>query len=636
MYQPRDIEDFYSAWRSQYRENDTRGESCKNYAYGDQWESNIVQERSLRGEESFVFNLAQKQLLRVKGEAESLELALQMKAGDNVDPLILKEAKIILKKLILCNDHLSAFQKILHHVYDQGYGAMLITTKLSKQGEPSEIPYLRVIKDSRKVFWDPDCEDDFKTEGKYCGIAYTVDRDEIFPRRFSKMFSGRFFSKERDNECKVIDFWYREPIETTWYYSKEGKWTKEEILGWLAKKKIISHQVKFMRIIDGEIHQKPIDYYTNSKLPLVYWKGLEGTITSGARRLPKTIPFVYNLVDTQAFTNYVGSSIVSRLKKMGGTKVVVTDQMIEGKEDFWNDFNRQTGVLQVNESDEGMIQQPLVLPPEQLDANLLNAFQLSMQLMDMLSGITPAQSGQQGAPTNAGLHRQIMQSNILQNVVLGNHLRAINEVGRVLKEMIPQVIIEERDIGEGIVLNEKGKLHTPSSPEIINDIKELFSKVDFEIVYGASSDAEKAANLVAIKEILSTNPQIAPYLADEFAENLNTANSDVLKRRMEALMPPGIQAVGEGTMSLEEYQKEQQKAQQAQQEQAQQQPNLQKEQVELQKQKILGDQQLRQEELELKKAKLQEQTAKDHKNILIKEANTMSKIKNEKQKGEQK
>jgi hypothetical protein len=226
-----------------------------------------------------------------------------------------------------------------------------------------------------------------------------------------------------------------------------------------------------------------------------------------------------------------------------------------------------------------------------------------------------------------------MQSNILQNVVLGNHLRAINEVGRLLKEMIPQVIIEERDIGEGIVLNEKGQLNTPSSPQIINDIKELFSKVDFEIVYGASSDAEKAANLVAIKEILSTNPQIAPYLADEFAENLNTANSDVLKRRMEALMPPGIQAVGEGTLSLEEYQKQQ--ASQAEQ-QAQQQPNLQKEQVELQKQKILGDQQLRQEELELKKAKLQEQTAKDHKNLALKEANTMSKIKKEKQKGEQK
>ena len=72
MYQPRDIEDFYSTWSSQYKENYTMGESCQNYVHGDQWDDTIVRERSLRGEESFIFNLAQKQLLRVKVEAESL------------------------------------------------------------------------------------------------------------------------------------------------------------------------------------------------------------------------------------------------------------------------------------------------------------------------------------------------------------------------------------------------------------------------------------------------------------------------------------------------------------------------------------------------------------------------------------
>ena len=617
MYQPEDIEDCYSSWRAQYNENDIRGESCQNFVYGDQWDGGIVQDRSLRGEESFVFNLSQKQLLRVKGEAESLELGLQVVSNDIIDPNLLKEGKRILKKLVICNDHVSAFQKALYQVYDHGYGALLVTTKLYKEGEPSEIPYLRVINNPRKVFWDPDCEDDFKTEGKFCGIRYSIDREELFPNQIK--------SKKRTKEYDVIDFWYRDPEFTDWYYTEDGKWTKEETKNFLVKNKIKSHKVKFIRVIDGKINIGPIDYYTQSKLPLVYWKGLEGITKKGSIRIPKTLPFIYNLVDTQAFTNYVGSSIVSRLKKLGGTKVVVTDQMIEGKENFWSDFNRRTGVLQVNESDEGGIQQPIVLPPEQLDANLLNALQLAIQLMDQLSGITAAQSGQQTAPTNAGLHRQIMQSNILQNVILGNHLRAINEVGRVLKETIPQVIIEERDIGSGIVVNKKGKLNTPSAPEIINDIKELFSNVEFQIEYGASSDAEKASNLVAIKEILSTNPQIAPYFADEFAANLNTANSDVLKRRMEALMPPGIQEVGEGTVSIEEYrQQQQQQAQQQQQE-----PNLQKESLELQKQKVMGDQQLKQEELNLKKAKLQEQAAKDHKNLQIKEVSAVSKLKNE-------
>ena len=74
-----------------------------------------------------------------------------------------------------------------------------------------------------------------------------------------------------------------------------------------------------------------------------------------------------------------------------------------------------------------------------------------------------------------------MQGNILQNVILSHHLRAINEVGCVLREMIPNVIIEQRNLGEGLTVNEREATHTPSSPEIRNDIKELFSGVDFSI-----------------------------------------------------------------------------------------------------------------------------------------------------------
>jgi hypothetical protein len=259
-------------------------------------------------------------------------------------------------------------------------------------------------------------------------------------------------------------------------------------------------------------------------------------------------------------------------------------------------------VLQVNESDDGTLQQPMMLPADQLDANLLNGMQMSMQLMEQLAGITPAQQGEGGqVATNAGLHRQIMQGNILQNTILSNHLRAINETGRVLAEMIPEVVIEQRDIGQGLTVNKPGTGHTPSNPEIRNDVRELFEKICFSIDYGASSDAEKAANLVAIKEILSTNPNIAPYLADEFAENLNTANSDKLKRRLEALMPPGIQEVGEGSMSVEEFRQ-------------------------MQKQKIQGDQQLKQADLQLKAAKLQNQGAKDAQNLKIKEAGVLAKM----------
>lgn len=622
MYTPKEIDGFHSEWRSFYQENDDRGENCVNYSYGEQWDSTVVQDRALRGEESLIFNLASKHLLRVKGEASKLDLSLAIK-GTNLDPKLLREGRHVLDRLVLCNDHLSAFETALNQVYDYGYGALLVSTKRCCSESPNEEPHLSVIKDSRKVFFDPNCEDDFKTEGRYCGIKYTVPKKELLFKDKKKQDSVSLKSSETSD---VIDFWYREPFEEQWFFTMNGEWVKDYDGRYEVKKKIINHRVKFLRIVDGAVTEGPLDYYTSSKLPIVYWKGLEGTLRFGGQRRVKTLPFIYNLLDSQSFTNYVGSALVGRLKKLGGTKVILTDQMIEGKENFWSDFNRATGVLQVNENDMGQMQAPVILNAETIDANLLNALQMSLQLMDQLAGINAAQQGeQQGVATNMGLHRQIMQGNILQNVILSNHLRAINEVGRVLREMIPNVIIEQRDLGEGLTVNSKGKNHTPSSPEVRNDIRDLFNNVNFSIEYGASSEAEKSANLMAIKEIISTNPSIAPYFADEFAQNLNTANSDKLSRRMEALMPPGIRDVGEGILSIEEYQEMMKKQQEEAQQSQQQQPQAQQQQLDIQKQKVEGDQKIKEQDLALKEAKFQFQMQKDSENLKIKEANVLTK-----------
>jgi len=614
MYQPREIEDFCSAWRTFYLENDDRGESCIRYVYGDQWPEEIKQERALRGEESFSFNIAHNYLLHFKGEASSLDLTLKINA-DNQDPKLIKEGRHVMKRLILYNDHMAAFEKVLNQVYEHGYGVLLVTSRQCAPNSPSEEPFLQVIDDPKKAFFDLSCADDCKTEGRYCGLKYEIPYCEIFSNK-------KECSKE---SCEVIDFWYRDSTIETWYLVN-GKWTTVKESQATITKKVQNKKVKFIRLVDGKIHQGPLDYYTLDKLPLVYWKGIEGKFRlDGARNTwkTKTIPFVYNLVDIQNYINYSGSAIVSRLKKLGGKKVIVSSPMIEGKENFWSDFLRRSGVLQVNENDAGAFQQPFIIPEDQVDTSLINAFQMGLGVIEKLAGVNPAQQGrQEQIATNAGLHRQIMQGNVLQKLLLSNHLHAINEVGKILKQMIPSVIVEQRNIGQGLVINKKTERHTPSNPEIINDIKTLFSELDFSIEYGTSSEAEKAANLMAIKELMSTNPNMAPYFADEFASNLNTSNSDKLKRRMEALMPPGIQKVGEGEMSIEEYQHMQQS--QAQEEQKQ--PSYEQQKLELEKQKIEGDQQLKQADLQLKAKKLEHQGAKDVQNLKIKEAGVIAKM----------
>lgn len=612
-YSSQKIKSCYESWQAYYSKNIEVGDTCLRYSLGNQWSGETTEDRALIGEESYVFNLALKHLLRVKGEAQRLDLALKIK-GENIKPDLLKEGRYILEHLLIAGDNAQAFSKVLSYVYDYGYSALLVTTKQDTPGQPSEIPSLQAIENPKKAFFDPACQSQFKTDGRFCGVCYEVPKDDFFN------LSKELREKNSDT-VSITDFWYREPYQETWYLNQSGSWVSTKPPNYLITKKVVSFRVKYMRLVDEEIYQKPIDYYTDDKLPLVYWRGIEGNYYDSINKKVQTMPYLFNLMDCQSLINHVGSSIVGKLKKMGGAKVIVTDKMIEGKEAFWEGYEKSSGIIQINETDEGGVNNPVFVPENPLDASLLNTFQTALQVMDQLAGINPAQQGEQlNNATNAGLHRQIMQGNILQNVILANHIASINEVGRILKQMIPKVVFEDRTLANGYRVNYMGKNHTPSKPQIRNDLKELFCSVDYEITYGASSDAERENNLMAIREVMQTNPNLTPYLVDEFVNNLNTANKDVLARRVRALMPPGIREVGEGLMTIEEYQ-EQQKKQEAE----QQQPDIPQQKLELDKQKFETEAQFKQQELDMKKQKMQQQGMKDVTNLQIKAAGVQSK-----------
>lgn len=609
-----EIKGYVEAWRAFYDDNDSRGELCKRYVSGEQWDSRVVRERRNRGEESLVFNMAQRALLRVKGEAAKLELSLKI-CGDNIDPKILKEGKKILERFIIGNDHMRAFNDVLNNVYDYGYGVILVTTREENPHFPSEIPHIVSINNPKKAFFDVTCDSSNKTNGRFCGIEYSLPK---------KMLSKEDKKKVTGNSgiCSLIDFWYREPYEETWIYNDEGKWVNTDVPNdKILKKKVMrKYKIKFIRTFDGIIYDKPKDGFTDTVLPMVYWKGVESYMADEAgSKTVKTVPYIFSIMDAQSFTNYCGSAIVGRLKKMGGSKVIVTPNMIQGKENYWSDFNNFNGVLQVNEGDDGVMGKPFIIPSESLDGTLVQTFGIGMQMIDQLAGINAAQQGDASGSvvTNAGLHRQIMQGNILQNHLLDNHLHAINEVGKIIKEMLPKVVFEERDLGEGIAVNKIGRTHTATNNEVRNDIKELCSKAIW-ISYGASSEAEREANLTAVQNLISTNPSLAPYFIDIYAKNLNTSDRDELIRRVQALMPPGVKAVGEGSMTEEEFQ---QKAQEQQK-----QPSIEQQKLDLEKERMEMLAKVKEAELKLKYMKAQMQANKDGQNLNIKKVSLLDKI----------
>lgn len=621
-YDYREILELQKTWEAAYETNYETGERSVDFVSGNQWAFHERRKRADVNEMSHVFNMIQKYMLKVKGEAEKLELRLKIEGAK--DPKLLSEGKKVLEHYILHNDNLSAFRKALMNVYDFGFGAVLVGTKnigCLEKG-PEIIPSVVNISNLRKVFFDTSAMSNCKTDGRFCGLMYVVPRGYYSKRGLNEeLFSG---DAEEENQ-RIIEFWYREPREKLFYMHADGIWRKERVKNALGKTKVRSHQVKYMKIVNGKVVQKPVDYWTRDKLPIVYWKGMESKIGADV----KTAPYAFSMADAQMFVNLSVSAMVTRINRLGGTKYVVTPEMIQGKEKEWENINKQSGIILMNSSTNdglGEISQtaPQVIPPEPIDPNLVNSVNLSLQLMDQLSGLNAAQQGQgEGgvAVTNAGLHRQIMQGNVVQNVILQNHLEGINEVGAILRQVIPNVIYGEKKIADNLYVNHKPETFSPSNCQLRNDIKRVFGEIDFSLDYGASSEAEKASNLAAADAILQRVPQAFNLIGDEYIENMNTSNSDVLKRRFETQMDPDVQKVGAGEMSLEEYRQKKQQEQQ-QQEQT---PPIEQQKLDLEKQKVEMAAQHKQQEIGIKQAKLENQVKKDGANVKLKAAGIVAK-----------
>lgn len=612
------IKSCHNNWARFFKDNNTRATTCKNFVNGLQWAPSLEQMRGEIGEDCLVLNLLRKYLLRLKGDAEALDLSLSIKG--KVSPTMAKEGQKVLERLILHNKNLNAFYEVLSQAYDNGYGVLQVSYRDCGQDKPYYEPFLIPVKNLNNVFFDQDAADEFKTEGRFCGITYKRQFCDLSPR-YKNILKKHHYGDYEDQQLVVLyDFWYREVCEEEWFfYENLGDWSKEKLKDKiLMTKQREQYKVKFLRYADDILVEEPVDYLTKNKLPLVFWPGLveyktdfdKGTIQQC------TFPYAFDLQHIQTLINCFASNISGRLRKMGSSKIIATSDSLNQKQSDWNDFNSSVGTFYVNEDMDGKPKMPMIRDEPGLDPNLMNGLNIMLQIYNNLAGINAAQEGQQqNIATNAGLHRQIMQGNILQRVILGNHLRAINEVGLILKQMLPLLIFEQRFLDDKIVVNGK----PISGSKLRNDIRDICSKIDFEIVYGANSEAEKAYNLTMLKDLLSTSPNLAPWLIDEFVANLNTSNKDILLRRMEALMPPGIKEVGDGAMSIEEYRAQQQQQQQ------QQPPSIEQQKLELDKQKAANDSQVKQAELQLKEAKLRNQSLKDAKNLNIKEFSAIAK-----------
>jgi hypothetical protein len=575
----------FEEWKSWYEENNRRGRDDVGFYLGDQWEVPQITNRGNSNKETLVFNLAAKQIKRASAQLMETEFSLNVsplneEAAENVqetcafrkilETIMLSEDNI--KKLLMCGDKTIKF----------GYSFIEVNFERENKQSLSSIPVLRLHTDPSVAFWDKNAKHPTRVDGRFCGIKKKCSGEEIYEQFEKKVTKSKLDSMVHKDENDIYYYWFRDykdyeyKLLNTGQYKQADLLDNDDILATEEDARLIfdtlcadekmaqgnkpSPLIKydcvsciyFQVFLNEKVLIKPKLFPTDD-LPLVYHYGL--TEWDGHQGM-KTIPLAHFLKDPQKMHNYINSQIATMAKNSSAVKWIFQQDhlLTPTQENEAKEFNTLEGGF-IFGGDTSTIRREN--PPE-LPVSLIQMGQIAKQEIDEIGGaMIDAQSSDTTIISGVAMDKITHNMGLINLFFLGHHISFVNSVGRLMRQMIPRIITEERTViaksqdgtGEAIIVN-----RDVGTGKIQNNIKDINNNYDYEFTAGPNSPMQKENSRKAIQEYIAINPQAAMFIGDIYMRNLDSKDAGELERRVSAMMDQNLIKFGKGEISLQEYQ----------------------------------------------------------------------------------
>lgn len=193
------------------------------------------------------------------------------------------------------------------------------------------------------------------------------------------------------------------------------------------------------------------------------------------------------------------------------------------------------------------------------------ALQEALNASDDMKSIMGMYDASLGAKSNETSGRAILarqrEGDVSTFHFLDNMSRAIRHVGRIVIDLIPHVYSGERIVR---VLGESGgdEKNVPVNQEFedkdeagvpITRIHDLAKgKYDLTVTTGPSFTTRREEAAAQMTELIRAFPAAAPLLGGLLAKNLDWPEADEVEKRLDSLLPPGLQKPAPGQPAPEE------------------------------------------------------------------------------------
>jgi hypothetical protein len=567
------IKQFYDDGVGAWEENRRMHSEDLNFAYNSeamgQWDPVVLQNR--RGKPCYTFNRVLGPINMVVGDMRQTKPSGKVRpASDGASEPVAEVFGGLCRSIEQASRAENTYKEQFKYAVAGGYGAWRVMPVYMKDdGKGAFDQVLRVINipNPQTVIWDPECADACAGDANRCIIAERVAED-IYHALYKDQ-DGVSFNISRDSygwftdkEVRIAEYFERIPFAkqialmtdgTVKDYnaelkSVEAKFDEHGITakthpgvvriakdkkGNLRIRSAIKWRVMWVKVDGSNILEGPY-VYDWKRIPVVRCPGRYVNI-EGRKKFQSLIR---HSKDAQRSYNSRASDMIERSALIPKAPYLVTEAMIKGYENEWQQANVQSRPFLPYNVDpkapnQGM---PFRVEPIDMPQGALALAQMALQDIQATTGyFDPAlgNADDMNRVSGKALVQHTRRSDLGSYEFVDGYGEAIQLTWEMFIDMIPTVYDSERveriighdGIEKMISLNKAGE-----NGDIMNDLSE--GSYDVTTTIGPSYQTARQETLATLIDAAASVPSVAQFCPDLLVSNIDSPDAQEMARRL--------------------------------------------------------------------------------------------------------
>lgn len=571
--------DDLTLWDGYFNENVTRGKDDANFVLRDQWTAVERSEFTRLFKVPMTFNRLYDQTKKIAGEQRKNkpDLIVRSLTGRATQEQIDLRADLV-RTISYQSQNDLIYQTAFRSALYTGWGAFDIDIEYENPRSFFKVLRFNLIQDATHASFDPTAVKPHKGDGNFFSRRFVYRKDEFYatfphivdPVSYSDPRSLLDFQWETRDTIVVCKYARKEWYPLKIYKLSNGHSVTEDEWEEMQKQFALVKETADKALVVGGMITRDLpkirserntqDYYIrqykltqNKVIEFMDWpsKYLPGIFVDGDSNFIQgqqyTKSFIHEARDAQKSLNYMGSEAITELKNRRREQWIGTPDNILGYEQLWRNPELQNGIL-LARPDPKTGQMPTKMPAWELSQSLLQQYMRCTQDIKEILGVSEVDQLQGRDVSGKSRRERKLETSMSAYIFFDNLNQAIEQAGRVVLDLLPAVYGD--DDRHMIISKKDGKTASVVLNEILPDGTKANAlekgEYDIEIDTGPSFAVQKDVALEFFNQMIGTNPQVFPLIADLWAGQLDLQQMPQIKERLTNLVPPQIIAKEEG------------------------------------------------------------------------------------------